>query len=120
MRGMKISHLNIQGISTSYNGLCDILGSHPEIDILTLSETHIVEGSCDDIDNLYHIPGYDFIKRNRLTGKGGGVAMYIKDGIKWKRRADLERENIESMWVEIIIMKSKNFLITTVYRPPNS
>ena len=45
--------------------------------------------------------------------------MYIKDGIKYRRRDDLEWECLESSWIKIFINKSKNFLMTSFYRPPN-
>ena len=45
--------------------------------------------------------------------------MYIKDGIKYRRRDHLERKCLESLWIEIFINKSKNFLMTSFYRPPN-
>ena len=45
--------------------------------------------------------------------------MYIRDNLKWQRRTDLERENIENIWVEIFLTNTKNFLISTTYRPPD-
>jgi len=117
---MKLCHINIQGLSTSYDSLCEVLTTNPQLDIITLSETHI----CTDLyDNLYHIiPGYIFIKRNRSKGKGGGggggVGMYIKNGLNWKRRTDLELKELENIWIEVFINKSKNLLICSLYRPP--
>ena len=64
--------------------------------------------------------GYNFEKRNRSVGKGGGVAIYIKDNINYIRRTDLENNKLENIVIEIIINKSKNVLITTYYRPPNT
>ena len=48
------------------------------------------------------------------------MAIYIKDNILWKRRYDLEMDDIESIWLEIFIAKSKSILIVTFYRPPGS
>ena len=42
------------------------------------------------------------------------------DRIQWKKRNDLEHENIECLWIEIIQEKAKNFLVGTLYRPPSS
>ena len=61
------------------------------------------------------------MKRNRKSGeKGGGVCLYIKEGIDWERREDLETLHIESIWIEILLKNSKSFLISTVYRPPDT
>jgi len=51
------------------------------------------------------------LNRNRENGKGRGVAAFIKNGLNWKRRYDLERKNIECMWIEIFINNSKNLLL---------
>jgi len=67
---------------------------------------------------LFKINAYDLVRRDRRTGPGGGVAMFIKQNLNWTRRADLERKSLESMWIEIIVNKSKNFLLTSFYRPP--
>ena len=115
-KGLKIVHLNTQGISTSFNGICELLGHKPEIDILTLSETHLQQ---EDTDELFKIIGYEFKRRDRTNSPWGGVAMYIKDGIKYRRRDDLEQKCLESLWIEIFINKLKNFLMTSFYRPPN-
>ena len=89
------------------------------MDILTLSETHLeeknelVEASCS-------MPGYSFVSRPRKSGKGGGVAAYIKDGMIWNRRQDLETDSIEAIWIEIRPKHSKAFLVGVMYRPPVS
>ena len=41
-QGLKIFHQNIRGLESSHESLLQILGSN-NIDILTLSETHITE-----------------------------------------------------------------------------
>ena len=81
LKGLKIAHLNTQGISTSFNGICELLGHKPEIDIQTLSETYLQQ---EDSDKLFKIIGYEFKRRDRTNGPWGGVAMYMKDKIQTK------------------------------------
>ena len=45
--------------------------------------------------------------------------MFIKDGIKWERRHDLENDDVEGMWVDVFVKNSKSFLIEVYYRPPD-
>lgn len=116
--GMKLFHQNIRGIFSNFNGLCELFQSNPNIDILTLSETHLNDADFNGNQGLYNIQGYEFVCRNRKVGKGGGVAFYIKNDIRWKRRYDIESDNIESIWLEIFINKSKSFLISSIYKPP--
>ena len=60
---------------------------------------------------LYDIEGYNFISKPRQNGKGGGVGMYIASDLKWIRRNDLEKSELECIWIEIILEKSRNTLI---------
>ena len=46
--------------------------------------------------------------------------MYLSDDLKWKRRTDLETDEIECIWMEVDIFKSKSFLVGCIYRPPDS
>ena len=49
----------------------------------------------------------------------GGVIIYVKDGIHYKRRDDLEVRGIESIWIELIHNR-KSILYGVFYRPPES
>lgn len=117
-KGLKICHQNIRGLLGNFCALQEFVSSHGNVDVLTLSETHISNNERNE--NLYKLSGYNFESRIRNSGKGGGVAVYVKENISYIRRKDLESENIENIVIEIIIKESKNVLIATHYRPPNS
>lgn len=119
-KGLKVFHHNIPGMFTNFVHIQELFDRHKGVDILILSETHIVDNQYDDYEGLFAIDGYSFVKQNRKRGRAGGVAVYIKENIQWERRHDLERDNIESIWLEISIAKSKSILIATFYRPPGS
>ena len=66
--------------------------------VFTLSETWL-DSSIHDSE--INIPGY-VVERSDRNRHGGGVAVYIKDDIHYKRRYDVENvNNIESVWLEI-------------------
>ena len=44
--------------------------------------------------------------------------MFIKDGVEWKRRHDMDHENLECIWIEVHIKNSKSILVAVYYRPP--
>lgn len=117
-KGVSILHQNVRGLLYNKPAIEELTFSNKDIDVLTLSETHI--STDEDNDNLYHISGYHFEKRNRQNGKGGGVAMYVKDSINYIRRTDLESETLENIVIEIILSTSKDFLIASYYKPPQS
>ena len=64
--------------------------------------------------------GYDFLGKPRTSGQGGGAGIYISQSIPFQRRLDLEDNDIECIWIEILFPKSKGFLIGVIYRPPDS
>ena len=55
------------------------------IDFIMLCETFLNDTNM----NMYQIQGYQFISNNRVRGKGGGVALYIRDKFHITKRADL-------------------------------
>ena len=63
---------------------------------------------------------YSFVKKNRTKGQGGGFGVDISDRLKWKRRINLEHDKLECIFIEIFPKKEESFLISTIYRPPDS
>ena len=85
--------------------------------MICVSETHIKHVDICDKSNLYSLPGYVFLLRNRNVRTGGGVGIFLKHEIKFKRRYDLAN-HLESLWIEICLKNSKSVLIGCYYRPP--
>ena len=100
--------------------LQEFVASHGKINLITLSETHISSGETG-CEKLYALSGYVFLTQNRDHGKGGGVAMYVKDGILFKWRSDLENSTaIECLWIEILLKSAKSFIVGGFYCPPKT
>ena len=115
-KGLKIVHQNIRGILSNLDTLEEFITSHSNIDIISLSETHL----NDDNAICCKINGYTFLFKNRSRGKGGGVAFYIKENITFERRFDLENSLTESIWIQINQKNSKPFLVGCFYKPPET
>ena len=58
--------------------------SHPKIDIITLSETHLTKATGDTSCEL---DGYTFVHLDRDRGKRGGVAMFVKNNITFEKKS---------------------------------
>ena len=89
----------------------------------TLTKTHIFSLSDTHINNstptqLAEILGHTFINRNRDVGTHSGIAVYIKDGIPFIRRTDLEINELEC-FLEINLPNTKSFLISVQYQHPS-
>ena len=54
-----------------------------------MSKTHIASVKT----KLFQIPGFKFIHKNRITGEGGGVAIYLSDDLKRKQWTDILKGN---------------------------
>ena len=109
--GLKIVHQNIHGLLDKFNLLEALVNKHNCKINYILSETHIMDSDKNDENDLYELPGYRFNKRNQQNGNGGGVAIYVKNGITFKQWLELENHIIESIWLEIFVKKSISILI---------
>ena len=65
------------------------------------------------------IRGYAFERKDRVKA-GGGIAVYIKEGVIYLRQNYLECDEIEAIWLEIMVERGNSFLIGIMYRPPNT
>ena len=115
-RRFKIVHQNVRGILNSHH-LLESFVHKTKIDVICISKTHINAGDICDKSNLYSLPGYVFLQQNRNVDTGGGVGIFLKHEIKFKRRYDLAN-HLESLWIEICLKNSKSVLIGCYYRPP--
>ena len=84
-------------------------------DIMGVCETFIDQNIAD---HEISIDGYNCVKKNR-NRHGGGVLVYIREGIAYNEITDLTGSQVESVWISI---KSKrhSLAIGVMYRPPSS
>lgn len=111
---LSIVHYNVQSIFNKLNIL------HAELidfDILTFTETWL--GPSVETDDLLLDTYYMPERKDRPGDNHGGVMLYVKEGLHYKRREDLEIRNIENIWIELANCR-KHILVGLFYRPPNS
>ena len=118
-KGFRMGHLNIQGISNKIEQVRLLLESDKnQIHVLGFSETKL---NVTHPDSIFEINGFQKpFRKDRETNSGGGLLVYVKEGICCTRRTDLEHESLECLWLVIKPVKSKSFLVGNIYRPPNS
>lgn len=118
-KGFRIGHLNIQGLRNKIDQLRLLLQSKQNlIHVLGLSETKLNEVHPDA---PFEIDGFQKpFRRDRTENAGGGLLVYVKEGVCCSRRSDLEHDKIECIWLEIKPVNSRSFLVGHMYRPPNS
>lgn len=117
-KGLVITHLNIRSLMGKLDEVkLMVLTNTKTIDVLTLSETWLNASISDAEINLC---GYISVRKNRFGDKrGGGTLIYIRDGLPFRIRDDLNSDETECLWIEINRTKSKPVIIGCAYRAPD-
>ena len=111
VKGLSVSHMNVQSLVPCFDEI-KIWLKENSYDIFTLSETWL---DSTIHDSEIKIPGY-VIERTDRNRHGGGVAIYVKEDIHYKRRCDIENINdIGSVWIEIKQIRKKPIIIGSLY-----
>lgn len=103
--------MNIQSIR---NKIDDIQGFviNNDCDLLLLTETWLVENETF----LFQIDNYKAIHSCRLASRGGGAAIYIREGIKF---GEIEKSQANDIinWV-CIWVGNEQLKVSVIYKPP--
>ena len=115
-KGLRVACHNINRLLNKLDQLkLFLVNDCPSLDIYCLSEIFLRETI---IDSYLSIDGYTFVRKDRLNKKRGGLLMYIREGISYKRREAFEGLT-ETICIEIKY-SNRCILLTSVYRPPNN
>ena len=110
---LKICHANVRSLTRAK--LKDIQVTLADAyDIITLSETHLTAGV---LNNLFELKGFHDIIRKDRQGAGGGVAIFVRNNIMYKRKIQYESGNVEAIWLDVNTTQGK-LLLCCCYRPP--
>ena len=113
---LKIMHINTESMVSTFDHLCLLIQRY-FFDVITMSETWLKENNL--LIQYVTIPGYIHAFNNRDKIRGGGVGVYIKESIKFRRREDLEKRypTMEHLWIEIAGRnRHSKLLLGTIYR----
>ena len=112
-RGLHLLHININSLLSKIDELRSItLKTRPAI--LGVTETKL-DNSIQNSE--IHIENYTLIRCDR-NRNGGGVACYVRNDINFNRKTVFSSE-IENVFIDIILSKSKPFTVGIFYRPPD-
>ena len=111
---LSIVYLNIRSLPKHF----DEFRLTPDLvknDIICFSETWF-NGS--HYDNNFQLPGYILIRKDRgVTSRGGGLAVYIKQNVKFEKVDLVLCGGTEVLCIEIVAANSR-FCLVLVYNPP--
>ena len=114
---ISLLHINLRSLNRNFEYFENLLYSIKfNFSVIGISETWLHNNS----PQLFNIPNYTLIRADRQERRGGGVAFYIADNLKYKIRYDIKFEQAEVLFIEVINDQLKNVVIGLIYRPPNS
>lgn len=111
-RGINVCHINAQSLNNKIDEF-RLTFENSGVDIICVSETWLNKNTPD---SLISLRGYKVYRADRIT-LGGGVAIFVKQGLKCKLVSkSAEEDRIEHIFVELIA-NDRNLLVGCVYRP---
>ena len=117
-----VFHLNVRSLPKHFTELESYLNGLPiDFSVIGLTETWLNESTAD----IYNMQGYQNYNNYRTGRRGGGVSLYIKEGLNSEIRNDLNLmdPSMEALFIEIPnsnISQDKNVIVGVLYRPPNT
>ena len=112
-KGLHFIHINARSLLYKIDEL-RIISSKTNAAVIGISETWL-DDSIFDSELL--LPNYT-IQRHDRNRNGGGVCVYIRNDISFNRRTDLENTDLEVLFVELLLPKTKPIICGICYRPP--
>ena len=95
-RGLKLAHLNVRSLVNKIDDVRSLVDKNP-FDIFTVSESWL-NSSISDCEISFS--GYTLVREDRKNKRGGGTAIYVRDGIPYTHRPDQSIGGNETCWVE--------------------
>ncbi|KAH9631973.1 hypothetical protein HF086_000310 [Spodoptera exigua] len=106
---------NVRGLNTKLNFLRQNL-LMINCDAIAVTETFLTNSV---LDSELTSNGWSVLRRDRVTGAGGGVMLVARPGVKVTRCCDLETTNGEDLWVRCVT-EHASFYICVVYIHPRA
>ena len=75
--------------------------------VIGVSETWLTDCTAEHVN----IRGYNFVSNHRKSKTGGGVGIYLQNGLEYKLLEECKFSDpdvIESLFLEIIVPRGKN------------
>ena len=111
--GLHSIHLNINNILSKIDEL-RVIAKKSRASVIGITESKLDKTVLDEEIN---IDGYELARSDR-NRHGGGAACYIRNDISFSVRGDFSSE-IENIFLDIFLPKTKPILIGILYRPPD-
>lgn len=110
-------HINPGSLKPHLDELRSLI-KNVNVHLIAVSETWF---SSKHNDILISIPGFSVLRHDRANKRGGGIAIYVKNGIKCRIiEKSNPRANVEFMAIEIDNRCGEKIAAAVVYNPPSN
>ena len=111
-------HFNARSLSRNFDQIHAYLSSvKHQFSVIGISETWI----NPDSHTLFSLDGYHFIHADRPSGRGGGVALFIREDLNFKLcNCSQLCKGVDYLCIDIDCKPFKNIIVGIVYRQPKS
>ena len=121
VQDFSIIHFNCISLSANLTEIITCLhGLSQNFDIIAFSGTWFI--SSDNL-NIFSLPGYQFCHMDRENRRGGGVAIYMKNGIKFDVMESIScavDNLLECISINVRVSRNKSIIVTCIYSQPDS
>ena len=111
-KGLHFLHLNARSLLPKIEEL-RLVAQNSHAAVIGITETWL-DHSVTDHEII--IPNYTVIRKDR-NREGGGVCMYIRTDLAFNQRNDISDDQLEMLWIELLLPHTRHILICTCYRP---
>jgi exonuclease III len=112
-KGLHFIHVNARSVVNKLTEL-SVLAHKTKASIIAVSETWL---DSTITDSEAKVEGYNLVRKDR-DRHGGGVCLYIRENLSFNPRLDLQRQDVEAVFVDIMLPKTKPITVGAMYRPP--
>jgi len=106
----------MRSLNTGFDEMSSLVGDF-EFDMFAVTETWL---HPDTPSSSCMIPGYVMVRADRRDGRGGGVALYVKEGISFEQRATSQDVDPGLDCISVVVkLKGTRLGLCVVYRPPH-
>lgn len=110
---INITHMNVGSLFSKIDVIRDTF-MNSNVHIVMFSETWL---KSNHSDKSVEIPGYYILRADRKRRQGGGVAVFVRNGMVARLVSRSDNGGTEYIFVEVILPLGK-ILIATVYKAP--
>lgn len=113
-KGLHFVHLNIRSLLPKLDEL-RIIARNSRAACICITETWLDE-TVFDLE--IQLENYSLRRKDR-NRHGGGVCIYVRSDLAFNPLDQLSHEDLEAMWIELLLPKTKPIVCGVVYRPPH-